>query len=132
MVDVATGSQAPVNVVAFGGQVDRFVPFVGIAEASATARFATTIVVGNDVVSSVAWIQTGAYPADRRNLGPRRASINRSPATTAPITAPITVDSAMTLIFASIRVARCFLPPTAAVTEPVYLAVLLQPFALLH
>lgn len=128
MVDVATGSQAPVNVVAFGGQVDRFVPFVGIAEASATARFATTIVVGTDVVSSVAWIQTGAYPADRRNLGPRRASINRSPATTAPIT----VDSAMTLIFASIRVARCFLPPTAAVTEPVYLAVLLQPFALLH
>ena len=128
MVDVATGSQAPVNVVAFGGQVDRFVPFVGIAEASATARFATTIVVGNDVVSSVAWIQTGAYPADRRNLGPRRASINRSPATPAPIT----VDSAMTLIFASIRVARCYLPPTAAVTEPVYLAVLLQPFALLR
>ena len=89
MVDVATGSQAPVNVVAFGGQGDRFVPFVGIAEASATARFATTIVVGTDVVSSVAWIQTGAYPADRRNLGPRRASINRSPTTTAPITNPI-------------------------------------------
>ena len=97
MIGIGTGSETPVNIIALRRHIDWLIPFVGITKATAAARFATTIIIGNHVVAPVYGVGTSTDPTHRGNLGTRWARIDGS--TTA--SAQITVNRAMSPIVAS-------------------------------
>ncbi len=62
--DVGGAAGTPINIVRRLRQIHRLVAFVTGTEASATSAFATAIIVGEDVVLTVAGVQAGADPGD--------------------------------------------------------------------
>ena len=65
MIDRTLRAQTPVDVIALVGAIHRSVAFVGVAEALATRRLATAVVIGDHIVLAVEGVATGANPGDR-------------------------------------------------------------------
>ena len=93
---------APVVVVGLSGLEHGRVALVAVAEAAATGRLATAVVIGDHVILAVAGIVAGAYPGYRGHLGSGRAGRLR-PAATA---AQEPVDRAVPPVLAGRRIAR--------------------------
>ena len=68
MVGIGTGSETPVNIIALRRHINRLIPFVGITKTTTTARFATTIIVGNHIVAPVYRVRAGTDPTHRGDL----------------------------------------------------------------
>jgi len=76
-------SRAPVVIVGLARLKERGVALVAIAETSAAAALAATIIIGDDVILAVTGVVTGADPGDGRHVGAGRTRRLRSSATSA-------------------------------------------------
>ena len=94
------GAEAPQDVVRFAGRVYRPVAFVAIAQATTACGLAATIVVGNDVVTTVARIATGTDPGNRRGFRTWRAAVVSAAATGAQVA----VDGAIAPVLAAVGI----------------------------
>ena len=74
MVHCAFSAQTPVNIIRRVRSISGSVAQVGIAKTIPTRCFATTIVVGNNVVLAIMGVIAGAYPGNGRHLGARRTT----------------------------------------------------------
>jgi len=83
VVDCTAGPETPVEVVTLAGVIHRSIAFIAVTHATATTRLTTAIVVRNDVLLAIVWIETGTNPGHRRLLSARRTGVGSSTAATA-------------------------------------------------
>ena len=102
MIGVGFGTDAPVDVIVFWWVVSGFVALVTITETPATATFATTIVIRDDIAFAIRRILTGTDPGNRRGLRTGWA-LGYGATTTA---AEKSVNSAVAPIVTTLRVAH--------------------------
>lgn len=91
----------PIEIVRALRPIDRRVALISLADAAPTITFATTVVVGNDVVLAVRRVSAGADPGDVRLHGARRTTASRATATSTEKT----VDRTMSPVVAAIGIA---------------------------
>src|SRR5580692_4013102 len=89
-------ARAPIVIVGLAWLIQWCVPFITVAEASATRGFPAAVVVRNDVVFAVTRIVACSNPGNGRHVRTRRTT-RRSPAATA---AQEAIDRAMTPVVA--------------------------------
>lgn len=65
---MAGGAKAPEDTIGLAWVVDRPVTFRAMTATATTAGFAAAVIIGDQVVATVAWIVAGANPGHRRSL----------------------------------------------------------------
>ena len=72
MIGITGIRHAPVDIVMNTHSIRRTLTLVSVTEALTTHGGAATIVVANQIISTVSRITAGAHPSYLRNLGTRR------------------------------------------------------------
>ena len=65
IVNGALSAQTPVEVVALGRYVHGAIAFIAITQAITARGLPAAVVVGNDVLFTIAWVFAGSNPGDR-------------------------------------------------------------------
>ena len=65
VIDNTSLTHTPIDIIAFTREINRFVTLIAVAEAALAGGFATAVIVRNDIVFVVGWIEAGANPGDR-------------------------------------------------------------------
>ena len=68
VVGMAGGAKAPEDTIGLARVVDRSVTFRAMTATATTAGFPAAVIIGDQVVATVAWIVAGANPGHRRSL----------------------------------------------------------------
>ena len=69
IVNIALGAETPIGIIILLWSIYRHITLITVAHTAATARSPATVVVRDNVVFSIGWIATGAYPCHGRHFG---------------------------------------------------------------
>ena len=65
MIGLTLRAKTPKNVVCFSGEINRFISFGTVTKAPVAYRFATTVIVRNEIIKIINGVSASADPGDR-------------------------------------------------------------------
>jgi hypothetical protein len=64
MIGLTFRTKTPKNVVCFSGEINRLISFSTVTEAPVAYRFATTVIVRNEIIKIINGVSASADPGD--------------------------------------------------------------------